>query len=203
MFTGLIRELGRVESLSLPKLKIRAKYTPKIGDSIAINGACLTVTSLFSGGFEVELSKESQKILALENYKELVHIEPAMRLSDRVEGHIMQGHIDGIGTIRRIQKMTTGIDFFISANPTIMRYIIPKGSVGIDGISLTINEVLGDSFRLSIIPHTLKETLFSCYTIGRRVNIETDMIVRSIAHLMAKSEESPTWSEIDSMLMSY
>lgn len=202
MFTGLIRELAEVDSLHDSSLKIRANHTPKIGDSIAINGACLTVVSLFDGGFEVELSEETRRKVATQNYHGRVHMEPAMRLQDRLEGHIVQGHIDGIGTLTKIQKHPMGSDFFIEAPSEVLRYIIPKGSVAIDGVSLTVNEVLSDSFRLTLIPHTLTSTLFGDYSIGRKVNIETDILVRSIAHLLGK-RDSLSWAEVDSILMSY
>lgn len=202
MFTGLIRELAEVVSLQRHSLKLRATHTPKIGDSIAVNGACLTVVSLFEGGFEVELSQETQNLIALENYQGKVHIEPAMRLSDRLEGHIVQGHIDGIGVIKEIQKRAVGVDFYIQAPPALRPYIIPKGSVALDGVSLTVNELRGDSFRLTLIPHTLENTLFGTYQAGRRINIESDMLVRSIAHLL-KRDDSPSWEKIDAILMSY
>lgn len=202
MFTGLIRELAEVVSLQRHSLKLRATHTPKIGDSIAVNGACLTVVSLFEGGFEVELSQETQNLIALENYQGKVHIEPAMRLSDRLEGHIVQGHIDGIGVIKEIQKRAVGVDFYIQAPRALRPYIIPKGSVALDGVSLTVNELRGDSFRLTLIPHTLENTLFGTYQAGRRINIESDMLVRSIAHLL-KRDDSPSWEKIDAILMSY
>ena len=102
MFTGLVREFGKVKSLQGERLSILAKHIPNIGDSIAINGACLTAIEIFEGGFVVELSEETQAHIALESYKDCVHIEPAMRLSDRLDGHIVQGHIDGIGCIKAV-----------------------------------------------------------------------------------------------------
>ncbi|MGP1450123.1 MAG: riboflavin synthase [Wolinella sp.] len=204
MFTGLIRELADA-SLSGDILTLRAEYKPKIGDSIAVNGACLTVTSLFSGGFYVQLSSESKSILALENLNGKVHIEPAMSLGERLEGHIVQGHIDGLGTVLERVDSHSGSDFIISVPSLLMRYIIPKGSIAIDGVSLTVNEVFKESFRLTIIPHTLNSTLLDSYKKGRRINIETDMLVRSIAHMLQRGEamHKLSWSNIDSLLMSY
>jgi len=172
MFTGLIREIAKVESFEKNRLCISSNFFPKIGDSIAINGSCLTVIETSQNRFCVEISDETKSVVAIENYKGLVHIEPAMRLSDRLEGHIVQGHIDTIGKITKISKLQNGIDFYISLPNEYMKFIIPKGSVAIDGISLTINEVYEDSFRLTIIPHTFENTLFKEYKINRRINIE-------------------------------
>lgn len=199
MFTGLIRETAKVKSFHGSTLTLRAKYRPQIGDSIAINGACLTVTQLHDDGFSVELSPESRKILALENYKDRVHIEPAMAMGDRFEGHIVQGHVDTLGEIERIQKKSNSYDFFIKVDKRFIPYIVPKGSITIDGVSLTVNEVFDESFRLTIIPHTMQETLFGSYKPGDRVNIETDMFARYIEHILAHKQTTnkPSWQEID------
>lgn len=185
MFNGLIRELGKIKSFSNNKLRILSKYKPEIGDSIAINGVCLTATKIFPDGFEVELSPETQKIVPLENYKEgkLVHIEPALRFGDRIDGHLIQGHVDAIGEVLEIKKNQNSYDVIIKTDPKIMKYIAPKGSIAIDGVSLTINEVFSDRFRLTIIPHTFKNTLFKYYKIHQKVNIETDMFARYIYHM--------------------
>ena len=205
MFTGLIREIATVKSFVGSKLTLKSKYKPKIGDSIAINGACLTVTEILPDGFSVELSPESQKLLALENYKERVHIEPAMRMGDRFEGHIVQGHVDTIGTIERITDNGNSFDVFVSVEKRFIPYIVPKGSITIDGVSLTVNEVFADSFRLTIIPHTIKATLFSTYKKGSRVNIETDMFARYIEHILSAKEKqnTPSWSEIEKISALY
>ncbi len=201
MFTGLIREIAKVKSLDGSKLSIKAKYKPSIGDSIAINGACLTVIGLDNDGFSVELSPESQSVLAMENYKNEVHIEPAMMMGDRFEGHVVQGHVDTLGVIKQIKQSATSYDVFVEVDSSYMPYIVPKGSITIDGVSLTINEVFSDSFRLTIIPHTMSETCFKYYKVGSRVNIETDMFARYIEHILSvkKSARKPSWSEIDAI----
>lgn len=204
MFTGLVRELAYVKKFHKNLLTLKAHYKPKIGDSIAVNGACLTVIETFSDGFSLELSEESQTNLALENYSNLVHIEPAMTLQDRLDGHILQGHIDGIGEIISIQPHKVGTDFFISTQANTLELCIPKGSIGINGISLTINEVLKDSLRLTLIPHTLQTTLFKTYQIGTRVNIETDILTRILHHFLTHKKSSPlTWEQVDTILGSY
>ncbi|NPA66108.1 MAG: riboflavin synthase [Epsilonproteobacteria bacterium] len=199
MFTGLIREIAEVKSFIGSKLTIRSKHKAKLGDSIAINGACLTVIELLPDGFSVELSPESQKLLAIENYKNKVHIEPAMMMGDRFEGHIVQGHIDTIGKVEKITNNGNSYDVYIKVDKKFIPYIVPKGSITIDGVSLTVNEVFDESFRLTIIPHTMKETLFSTYKKGSRVNIETDMFARYIEHILSakQKQNTPSWNEID------
>ena len=230
MFNGLIREIAQVASFSGDLLRLRARYRPALGDSVAVNGACLSVTRLFADGFAVQLSSETARIIAVQNLRGPVHIEPAMRIGDRIDGHLIQGHIDAVGEIYKISKLPSGVDFFIRAPLHIAPLLAPKVSVAIDGVSLTINEVLeGGNFihkdrkgshganfsgagthgrnssssnsvcdpsslgvnlkseaqscaiRLTIIPLTLKDTLFGTYKIGRRVNIETDLLARYVA----------------------
>ena len=231
MFNGLIREIAQVASFSGDLLRLRARYRPALGDSVAVNGACLSVTRLFADGFAVQLSSETARVIAVQNLRGSVHIEPAMRLGERIDGHLIQGHVDAVGEIYKISKLASGVDFFIRAPLHIAPLLAPKGSVAIDGVSLTINEVLegggnfthkdrkgphgsnfsgaslhGQNFsdsnsvcdpsslgvnlkseaqscaiRLTIIPLTLKDTLFGSYKIGRRVNIETDLLARYVA----------------------
>lgn len=202
MFTGLIREMAKVESFSNNILTLKAEYKPKIGDSIAINGACLTVIKLGNKSFSVELSPESSSILALENYKNEVHIEPAMQMGDRFEGHIVQGHIDCVGTVEKIEKNGNSTDFYIKVPKEFLKYMISKGSVAIDGVSLTINEVLKSSFRLTIIPHTIQNTLFRNYKVGSKVNIETDMFARYIYNMFNKNDKL-SWGDVDRIMAAY
>lgn len=204
MFTGLIREMAIVTSFVGSTLTVKAQYKPKIGDSIAINGACLTVTKISADTFSVELSPESKSHLAIENYKENVHIEPAMSLGDRFEGHIVQGHIDCIGTISKINQNGNSWDFYIKIPNDFAKFMIQKGSVAIDGVSLTINDVFEDNFRLTIIPHTIKNTLFENYKIGTQVNIETDMFARYVYNMLQhKKEEKKSWEDIDKILANW
>ena len=203
MFTGLIREMAEVISLQNAVLTVKAKYVPKIGDSIAINGACLTVIRVNSGTFAVELSPESQKVLAMENYRGSVHMEPAMMMGDRFEGHIVQGHVDCLGTISKIVNNGNSTDFFIDLPSEYSKYIIPKGSVTIDGVSLTVNEVFEDAFRLTIIPHTIDNTLFKTYKVGSKVNLETDMFARYIYNMFKPHKDGLTWDKVDSIMARY
>lgn len=196
--------MAKVVSFKNNFLTLNAKYQPKIGDSIAINGACLTVVKTISDTFTVELSPESQKILAMENYKNEVHMEPAMMMGDRFEGHIVQGHVDCLGTVKSIKTNGNSVDFFIALPSEFSKYIIPKGSVTIDGVSLTVNEVLDDSFRLTIIPHTVNNTLFKNYKVGTKVNLETDMFARYIYNMFKKDDKKNlSWDDVDKVMARY
>jgi len=204
LFTGLIREMAQVKSYSSNRLSLRASHKAKLGDSIAINGACLSVISLEADGFTVELSPETQNHINTNALKGSVHIEPAMMMGERFEGHIVQGHIDTIGTISAIKNSGNSTDFFIDVDAKFIPYIVPKGSITIDGVSLTVNEVASSSFRLTIIPITIKETLFGSYKVGSKVNIETDMFARYIEHIL-KHRQAPSvsWSDIEAIAARY
>ena len=190
MFNGLIRELAKVKSFNNNVLTLQSKYIPKIGDSVAVNGVCLTATKIFDDGFSVELSPETQSKVAIENYKNLVHIEPAMRLSDRVDGHLIQGHVDCLGEILEITQIKNAYNVVIKIPIDYMKFVIDKGSIAVDGVSLTINETWLDRFRLTIIPHTFENSLFKFYKIHQRVNIETDMFARYVYNMFKKQDDN-------------
>jgi riboflavin synthase len=185
MFTGLIREIAMVKSYQNNILTIQSKHKAKLGDSIAINGVCLTVIKLNSDGFDLELADETRSIIDESKLSGAVHMEPAMMMNDRFEGHIVQGHVDCVGTVSKITPRENATDFIVTVDKKYIAHIIPKGSITIDGISLTVNDVGADHFRLTIIPHTLKETLMKNYKVGTKLNIETDMFARYIDHILA------------------
>ena len=206
MFTGLIREIATVKSYQNNILTIQSTHKAKLGDSIAINGVCLTVIKVHSDGFDLELADETRAIIDESKLSGEVHIEPAMMMGDRFEGHIVQGHVDCVGTVIKITPRENATDFIISVEPQYISHIVPKGSITIDGISLTVNDVDETSFRLTIIPHTLKETLMKHYKIGTKLNIETDVFARYIDHILAhrsNTKKSISWEDVDTMQMSY
>jgi riboflavin synthase len=205
MFTGLIREIAEVKSYKNNILSIKSKHKAKLGDSIAINGVCLTVIKVNGDGFDLELADETRSIIDESKISGKVHIEPAMMMNDRFEGHIVQGHVDCVGTISQITQRENGTDFIIKVDKKYIAHIVPKGSITIDGISLTVNEVYADSFRITIIPHTLRETLMKNYKVGTKLNIETDVFARYIDHILThrSSKKSMSWEDVDSMQMSY
>lgn len=181
MFNGLIREITQVASYSQNTLRLKASYRPNLGDSVAVNGACLSVTQLHADGFSVELSAETRAHIVTENLRGRVHIEPAMRLGDRVDGHLLQGHVDAIGEVVRIERRENGVDFYINLPSSVMPLMANKGSIAVEGVSLTINEVLPTGVRLTIIPITFRESLFGEFEPGRRVNVESDLLARYVA----------------------
>ncbi|MDM5272287.1 riboflavin synthase [Sulfurovum sp. zt1-1] len=205
MFTGLIREIATVKSYRNNILTIQSKHKAKLGDSIAINGVCLTVIKVNSDGFDLELADETRSIIDESKITGQVHMEPAMKMNDRFEGHIVQGHVDCVGTVAKITPRENATDFIIKVDSKYIAHIVPKGSITIDGISLTVNDVFEDSFRLTIIPHTLNETLMKNYKVGTTLNVETDLFARYIDHILShrNRKKSMSWDEVDAIQMSY
>lgn len=193
MFTGIIEEIGHVvalrkgsQSLVLTISGFKIFENLHIGDSIAVNGVCLTVTSFKGHQFVADVMPESIKMTTLANIKtgDSVNLERAMVANGRLGGHIVAGHVDGIGRIREIQKNDNSFIFTIEADKSIMDYVIYKGSIAIDGASLTVSKRTDTFFQVSIIPHTIKETILSKAGIGSLVNLETDITGRYIRHFM-------------------
>jgi riboflavin synthase len=185
MFTGIIEGQGTIGAIRPAgqgkRLTIEADYAldqTKIGDSIAVNGACLTVVKISAKKFEVDLSPETLATSTFDKAKrgDRLNIERAMRLSDRIDGHLVSGHVDGIGVIRQREKLGNAIMVTIAVPEALSRYIIHKGSIAVDGISLTINTCEPQSFTVSIIPHTAGLTTIGIKQKGDAVNVETDMI---------------------------
>lgn len=206
MFSGLIHQIAKVKSFHNNILSIESDLNPKLGDSIAINGACLTAVESSKTHFSVELSQKTQNSVALENYKDLVHIEPALKADASLDGHFVQGHIDAIGVIEKIIHNANQVDFFISASEETLLLCVEQGSIAIDGVSLTLSKVEEKGFWLTIIPYTLENTLFKTYKLKRRVNIETDMLVRSVASILKKTkgfEKKFSWNDADALTLGY
>ncbi|CAM3227303.1 MULTISPECIES: riboflavin synthase [Brevibacillus] len=193
MFTGLVEEIGIVESITgnqeACRLRIRAQKVLEgvsIGDSISVNGICLTVTSFSLRHFEVDVMPETLRHTSLRQLQrgQKVNLERAMKLGDRFGGHLVSGHVDGTGTILSLQLHANAVRFRIEATAELLRYIIPRGSICIDGISLTVVDVNESSFSVSIIPHTLASTSLQDRKPGDRVNLEADMIGKYVERLL-------------------
>lgn len=193
MFTGLVEEVGTLEAMTgsgeASRLVIRAGRVldgVKIGDSIAVNGICLTVTSHSSHHFTVDVMPETLNKTSLRHTRQgqRVNLERAMRLGDRFGGHIVSGHVDGTGTVVSRQSHANAVLFRIAAEPFLLKYVIPRGSICIDGISLTVVDVNDNSFSVSIIPHTLAETSLQDRKAGDQVNLEADVIGKYVERLM-------------------
>ncbi|MBI9035890.1 MAG: riboflavin synthase [Bacteroidales bacterium] len=193
MFTGIIEEIGVIKSISKgsksSQLTISASKVlkdVKLGDSIATNGACLTVVSFSSTEFTVDVMAETVRKTTLQKLTagDKVNLERALRVGDRLGGHMVSGHIDGVGTIRGLLKEENAIWVNIETSSAILKYIIAKGSVAIDGISLTVAEVSDTAFKVSIIPHTAEETTLLKKKIGNQVNLENDLVGKYIERFM-------------------
>ena len=198
IFTGIIEELGVVKSIAINGasgcITIKAKKVlegTQLGDSIAVNGTCLTVTSINSDGFSADVMAETVKRTSLSQVGkgDLVNLERAMILNGRFGGHIVSGHIDGTGTITKYTKEENAIWVTIKAPDEILDLIVEKGSICIDGISLTVATVSDQDFQVSIIPHTAKETTLIHKKVGSLVNLENDIVCKYIKKLMENNQE--------------
>lgn len=196
MFTGIIEGFGTFRGIRPVGLGTRFAIESdfpldktKIGDSIAVNGACLTAVTLSDKRFEVDVAPEtlSKTTFSEARVGDRVNLERALKLSDRIDGHLVSGHIDGTGTITGKQTLSNAVIVTIHLPPELHRYMILKGSVAIDGISLTINSLNADSIELSIIPHTAKITSIGFKQPGDRVNIETDLIGKYVEKFVTGS----------------
>ena len=198
MFTGLIESVGVVRDLrraaGSATLTVTAPFADAsylLGESIAVNGACLTVVAFGGGSFQADVSPETLACTTLTSVKpgERVNLERALRLGDRLGGHMVSGHIDTVATLteRRNDGNAQRLTFALDA--TFNRFLVEKGSVAIDGISLTVNSVGADAFTVAIIPHTLHNTTLAAMSIGQRVNIETDLIAKYVLRLFPGGRE--------------
>jgi riboflavin synthase len=201
MFTGIIEGLGTITGLRSSGQAKRLTITAdsmldrsKIGDSISVNGACLTVILIAGKRFEVDVSPETVATTTFGSLKigDRVNLERAMRLSDRIDGHLVTGHVDGVGIVKDIKSTDNAMIATISVPHYIYRYIIKKGSVAVDGISLTINDCDRGCFEVSIIPHTSKLTTMGFKKRGAQVNIETDLIGKYIERFVTVKQAGDT-----------
>lgn len=197
MFTGIIEELGVVTNIKLlpdsAELSIQAEKVleeTKLGDSIAVNGVCLTVIRLGLREFTVDVMAETLAKTSLAQLKpgSKVNLERALQLSSRLGGHLVSGHVDSVGTIKRITSQGIASVYEIGIPPYLSLFVLPKGSIAIDGISLTVVQVSNDSFSVSLIPHTFSHTTLGLKKVGDKVNLETDMIGKYVASFLGNSK---------------
>lgn len=198
MFTGIIEAVGTLTQLNNCGGDFSVEITTdslsfddvKLGDSIASNGVCLTVVKLTSNSFFADVSGETIKLTGFANYQvgQSINLEKAVTPTTRLGGHMVSGHVDGLGHVERIVNNGRSTDYWISAPKELMRYIAHKGSICINGISLTVNALEDSSFRLTIVPHTALETTINQFKVGSEVNIEVDQIARYLERLMSVSQ---------------
>lgn len=205
MFTGIVEEVGKVDNIKKGvKSSIITVTANKIfedihiGDSIAVNGVCLTVTNFNDNTFTADVMNEtlSRSSLGELSKGSYVNLERAMPINGRFGGHIVSGHIDGTGEITNIQKDDNAIWYTVKADDSLMKYIVEKGSIAIDGISLTVAKVSDKNFSVSIIPHTAKETILSHRKIGDNVNLENDIIGKYVDKLINFRSDNKAQSNI-------
>ena len=200
MFTGIVEEMGAIASLE--KTLAGTRFTIlasmvmgdlKLGDSVSVNGTCLTVVSRSERDFSVEVSPETLSITTLSSFAAgtPVNLERAMRLNERIGGHLVAGHVDGVGVIRSRHQDGNAILLTIGAPPEILRYCVAKGSITVDGISLTINDVTDHGFSVAIIPHTAKVTTLGLKQVNDPVNLESDLIGKYVERLLQERSQLP------------
>ena len=195
MFTGLVATTGTVQALRDGRVVIDVDPPLELtdGDSVSVNGVCLTATDVREDGFEADVMGETLRRTALGELRpgERVNLEPALRASDRLGGHIVQGHVDGTGVVASVGPEGFARRVRIETVPELLRYIVEKGSVTVDGVSLTVAEVDDESFSVGLIPETLERTTLGGADPGRRVNLEVDVLAKYVEKLVSPTVDAP------------
>ncbi|HHE0546885.1 TPA: riboflavin synthase [Vibrio parahaemolyticus] len=206
MFTGIVEAVGKLTAIT-PKgedITVTVEVGKldmsdvKLGDSIATNGVCLTVIDFGSNYYSADLSLETLKKTGFANYQvgEKVNLEKAMLPTTRFGGHIVSGHVDGVGEIVERNQVGRAIEFWVAMPAEISKYVAEKGSITVDGISLTVNDLRKNAFKLTIVPHTSKETTIDQFQVGRKVNLEVDVLARYMERLLQGQQEEQPESRI-------
>lgn len=198
MFTGIIESVGSIQQLQPLQGDCRVQVATgkldlsdvRLGDSIAVNGVCLTVVELQGKSFWADVSGETLRCTTFNNFKagQKVNLEKALMPTTRMGGHLVSGHVDGLGKIIEIKQAARSVFFKIESDRSIAKYIAAKGSITVDGTSLTVNAINGCEFELNIIPQTLAETIFNTYNVGMFVNLEVDLLARYLERLLTAGE---------------
>ena len=197
MFTGIIQSVGKIDSVQAIGSDIRLSIAcpnlslqdVKSGDSIAVNGACLTATTVSEQHFEALVSQASLAVTVGLNQPQAVNLEKALRLSDRLGGHLVSGHVDGVGSVLNFKQLGECWKLDIRAPHALSKYIAPKGSIAVNGVSLTINSIEQDVFSMNLIPHTLENTTLQFLAVGSLVNLEVDQIARYVDRMAQWANE--------------
>jgi riboflavin synthase len=192
MFTGIIQAVGKVAHSQARGEDVRLSIAAggldlddvQLGDSIAVNGVCLTVIAKQATNFEVDVSAETLRCTIGFDLNSAVNLEKALRLADRLGGHLVSGHVDGVATVCRFEPVGDCFLLEVEAPDGLARYVAPKGSITLNGVSLTVNQVQGDRFQVNLIPHTLEMTTLKFVQAGSRVNLEVDLLARYAERLL-------------------
>ncbi|AZL84284.1 riboflavin synthase [Aliivibrio salmonicida] len=202
MFTGIIESIGTLQAITPKGEDVSVTVNVgkldmgdvKLGDSIATNGVCLTVVAMTKNSYTADLSLETLKRTGFVHYKagDKVNLEKAMLPTTRFGGHIVSGHVDAVGEIIERHQTGRAVEFWIQLPQDLAKYVVEKGSITIDGISLTVNDLRKNAFKLTIVPHTASETTMDTFTVGKKVNLEVDLIARYLEKLViGQKEEQP------------
>jgi riboflavin synthase len=198
MFTGIVEEMGRILEIEPRaggmRLRIGAQRVlagARVGDSIAVSGCCLTAVEVGAGAFALDAVPEtlSRTTLGARRVGDPVNLERPLAFDQRLGGHLVQGHVDGVGTVIEVRPEGEGTRVTFEVPRALARYVAEKGSVAVDGVSLTVAASAGDRFEIAFIPHTLRETVAGRYAPGQKVNIEVDLLARYVARLLEAKEE--------------
>ncbi len=199
MFTGIVKAKGSIATMNRQggdvRLTVRSKGLPwseyEIGESIAVNGVCLTAVALHDDGFDTDVSVETLDVTALNTLGpgSDVNLEPAISLGERLGGHLVSGHVDCVGSVTSRSVDARSVRLAIEIPKEYAHYVAKKGSVCVDGVSLTINEVSGNTFELNIIPHTADVTIIGDYVVGTKLNVEVDLLARYLERLLSKDND--------------
>jgi len=200
MFTGIIEAIGKIQAINITGQGARLVITTgtldmsdvKLGDSIATNGICLTVVAYDSSSFSADVSNETLKRTGFANYQtgQTVNLEKAMLPTTRFGGHMVSGHVDAVVAISSIENNGNSIEYWLEMPSDLAPYIAEKGSITVDGTSLTINSLTADKFRITIVPHTTAQTIIANYQVGTQVNLEVDLIARYIERLLTRKDSN-------------
>ncbi|QCO68403.1 riboflavin synthase [Luteimonas yindakuii] len=204
MFTGIITGVGRIATRESRGGDLRLAIAtgslpfeaPQLGESIAVNGVCLTVVAFDAASFQADVSTETLGLTTLGSLPDgaPVNLERALRASDRLGGHLVSGHVDGLGRVASITDDARAQRWRFAAPPALLRYIAKKGSICVDGVSLTVNAVDADGFEVALVPHTVANTAFAATGVGAAVNLEVDLVARYVERLLADRDTAPSAS---------
>jgi riboflavin synthase len=182
MFTGIVHERGRVASFDGGRLVVESRIEAEIGDSVAVDGVCLTVTEASNGTLAFDVMVETLSRAKL--FGAEVNLEPALRAGEPLGGHYVQGHVDGVGRVRSIEAEGGGKRVWVDAEPELLRYLVEKGSITVDGVSLTVADLDEGGFAIALVQHTLAATTLGSLAPGDRVNLETDVLAKYVERLL-------------------
>jgi riboflavin synthase len=184
VFTGIVRDLGRVLSFDGSRLVVETSVEAAPGDSVAIDGICLTAVSHAPGQLTFDVVPET--LGRVKRFGREVNVEPALRAGEPLGGHYLQGHVDGVGHVQSVEAEGEGLRVFVSAPADVLRYCVEKGSIAVDGVSLTVAELSEDAFAVALVPHTLAATTLADLRPGQAVNLEADVLAKYVERLLRR-----------------